>query len=73
MTLFKSFVQSINEDIHELNQQCLEGFATLEACKKRSQCQRDDAYNLLLASRPLDPLSEKKMRCDSGLLSRLQL
>ena len=57
-----SLLQSINEDIHELNQQCLEGFATLESCKKREQCYQDDSYNFLLSSRALDPISEKKMR-----------
>ena len=54
--------QSINEDINELSHQCLEGFATLEECRKREKCYEDDSYKFLLASRALDPLSERKMR-----------
>lgn len=58
----KKATQSLNEDIHELNHQCLEAFASLEESKRRFDCLKSDQYQLLLAARKLDPVTERRMR-----------
>ena len=54
--------QSINTDIHNLKNDCLEAFEMTEECKNMHDRNNHPQYRRLLKSRALDPASGKKMK-----------
>ena len=56
------YFQEQSKEISDLKNLCLDGFAMVEDCKMREQCNTDVQYIQLMKNRALDPKSVATMR-----------